>query len=166
MIGTAVFYRRLNMKRLVAAGGLALVLLNGGHQTHAFCQLTDCTEAAAKEECGCCHDWSDDCCSNSKPKHCEPSDSGRSPCEGIASERHHESCPNPESCWCCQPSAPQQAPSPVDADTVVEALMSYTATLAIIVDLDLASPHAFGGAAAEASERSFDRCVRLCRFLV
>jgi len=162
-----VFNRRLNMKRLVAAGGLALVLLNGGHQTHAFCQLTDCLDAASKEaESHCCRGRSDDCCSNSKAKHCEPSDSGSTSCESIASEHHHENCPNPESCWCCQPSAPQQAPSPIEADTVVDVLTTFSATPAIIVDLDSAPPEAKGGAVVDSTERAFDLCVRLCRFLV
>jgi hypothetical protein len=167
MIGTAVFYRRLNMKRLVAAGGLALVLLNGGHQTHAFCQLTDCVDAAATEaESRCCQGRSDDCCSNLKAKHCEPSDSGCLPCESIVSEHHHESCPNPESCWCCQPSAPQQAPSPIEADTVVDVLTTFSATPATIVDLDSAPAETMGGAVVDSTERAFDLCVRLCRFLV
>jgi hypothetical protein len=162
-----VFYRRLNMKRFVAAGGLALVLLNGGLQTHAFCQLTDCADtAAAKEECGCCHDRSDDCCSNSMLKDSEASDSGCSSCESIASEHHHESCPNPESCWCCQPSAPQQAPSPIEADMVVDILTTSSATPASIVDLDSAPAEAIGGAVVDSTARAFDLCVRLCRFLV
>lgn len=162
-----MFYRRLNMKRFVAAGGLALVLLNGGHQTHAFCQLTDCVDAAATEaESRCCQGSSVDRCSNSKSRHCESSDSGRSSCESIASERHHESCPNPESCWCCQPSAPQQAPSPIEADTVVDVLTTFSATPAIIVDLDSAPSEAMGGAVDDSTDRSFDLCVRLCRFLV
>ncbi|MBA4105989.1 MAG: hypothetical protein C0485_09540 [Pirellula sp.] len=167
MIGTAVFYRRLNMKRLVAVGGLALVLLNGGHQTHAFCQLTDCMDAAAAEaESHCCQGPSDDCCSNSKAEHCEPSDSGCSPCESIASERHHESCPNPESCWCCQPSAPQQAPSPIEADTVVNVLTTFSATPTVTVDLDSASSEAMDGSVVDSTDQAFDLCVRLCRFLV
>lgn len=162
-----MFYRRLNMKRLVAAGGLALVLLNGGHQTHAFCQLTDCVDTAATEaKSYCCHSPSNDCCSTSTAKQCEPSDSGHSSCEGIASERHHESCPNPESCWCCQPSAPQQAPSPIEADMVVDALTTVSATPTVIVDLDSASPEAMGGAVVGSTERAFDLCIRLCRFLV
>ena len=162
-----MFYRRLNMKRLVAAGGLALVLLNGGHQTHAFCQLTDCVDTAATEaENHCCQSSSNDCCSKSKAKHCGPSESGRSSCESIASEHHRESCPNPESCWCCQPSAPQQAPSPIEADTVVDVLTTFSATPAIIVDLDSAPSEAMGGAVVDSTERAFDLCVRLCRFLV
>ena len=162
-----MFYRRLNMKRLVAVGGLALVLLNGGHQTHAFCQLTDCVDAAATEaENHCCQSSSNDCCSKSKAKHCEPSDSGCSPCESIARESHHENCPNPESCWCCQPSAPQQAPSSIAADAVVDALTTFSATPAVIVDLDSAPPRAVGGAVDDSTDQSFDLCVRLCRFLV
>lgn len=162
-----MFYRRLNMKRLVAVGGLALMLLNGGLQTHAFCQLTDCVDAAATvAESHSCHGRANDCCSSSPSKHCEPSDSGCSSHESLASGHHHDSCPDPASCWCCQPSPPQQAPSSIAADAVVDAMTTFSATPAAIVDLDSAPPAAVGGAVDDSTDQSFDLCVRLCRFLV
>ena len=167
MLESAVFYRRHNVKRLVVASGLALVLINGAHQTHAFCQLTECVEAAAQEaESHCCHDRSQECCSLSKPEHSESAMSDCPPCASVVSEQHHDNCPNPDACWCCQPSAPQQAPSPIEADTVVDVLTTFSATPAIIVDLDSAPSEATGGAVVDSTERAFDLCVRLCRFLV
>jgi hypothetical protein len=157
------------MKRLVAACGLALMLINSGQQTHAFCHLTDCADSASESKGG-----ETKCCQSRARKSCQHSEkyqvgstrdcSTNSP--KIVGEQHGHDCPNPNSCWCCQPTPPQQAPSPIEADTVVDVLVTCIAPHAVIVDLGATRAEISQSIENPSVERAFEVCVRLCRFLV
>lgn len=165
----SVFYRCQTMKRLIAACGLALMLINSGQQTHAFCQLAECADAVVQS-----HGVDSKCCQIRARKSCQHSEETRvsrteacpSDTPSIAAERHGRDCPNPTSCWCCQPTSPQQAPSPVDADMVVDVLATCVAPHAAIVDLGVDSSVISQSIENPSAERAFEVCVRLCRFLV
>lgn len=165
----SVFYRCQKMKRLVAACGLALMLINSGQQTHAFCQLTDCADSALESNGGetkCCQSRTRKSCQHSEKGQVNSAEACSTDSPKIVGEQHGHDCPNPDSCWCCQPTPPQQAPSPVEADTVVDVLATSIAPHAAIVDLGVTSSEISQSIENPSVERAFEVCVRLCRFLV
>ena len=165
----SVFYRCQKMKRLVAACGLALMLINSGQQTHAFCQITDCTTSAAESDGGdakCCQSCARKSCQHSEECQVSPAEACLTDSPVIVAEQPGHDCPNPNSCWCCQPTPPQQAPSPDEADTVVDVLATSIAPHATIVDLGVSPSEISQSIENPSVERAFEVCVRLCRFLV
>lgn len=164
-----VFYRCQKLKRLVAACGLALMLINSGHQTHAFCQLTECADSAVASDSAngkCCQSRVRKSCQHSKHQETVSAETRQATAPSLVSEQHRHDCPNPNSCWCCQPTPPQQAPSSVEADTVVDVLATTIAPHAVIVDLGVTSSEISQSIENPSVERAFEVCVRLCRFLV
>ncbi len=165
----SVFYRCQKMKRLVAACGLALMLINSGQQTHAFCQITDCTTSAAESDGGdakCCQSCARKSCQHSEERQVNRAETSPIDSLIVVAEQHGHDCPNPNSCWCCQPTPPQQAPSPIEADTVVDVLVTCIAPHAVIVDLGATRAEISQSIENPSVERAFEVCVRLCRFLV
>lgn len=165
----SVFYRCQKMKRLVAASGLAIILLNCGQQTHAFCQLTECGAAMARADVvgsKCCQSRFRKSCQHSSVPEVAATEARPASSPLIVSEQHGHDCPTPDSCWCCQPPPPLQAPSPIDADRVVDALVTSIAPHAAIVDLGIAPSEISQSIENPSVERAFEVCVRLCRFLV
>lgn len=165
----SVFYRCKKLKRLIAACGLALMLINSGQQTHAFCHLTDCVASASESEGGetkCCQSRARNSCQHSEKGQVGSAEACSTDSPRIVAEQHGHDCPNPNSCWCCQPTPPQQAPSLIEADTVVDVLATSIAPYAAIDDLGVTSSEISQSIQSPSIERAFEVCVRLCRFLV
>lgn len=145
-------------RQLIAAIGLAALLVNGALQCHAWCLLTDCgTEQSGEEKC----------CQKTARKTCGQKCGKRTTSEENESRAvsHREGCPNPEQCVCCRTPAPQQAPTPVDSQAVVGSMLA-TLGFAIVVPDTLGLSDGLTCFDSAASSRSFDVCVKLCRFVV
>lgn len=160
-----MFYRLTIAKRIVAACGIALVVLSCVQQTHALCRMTGCQPRATAEEMATC-----DCCD--KPLQCqhdgEPADhhaTDSGVAANVCADQHTPACPSPGHCVCCQQLPTPTQSSPVDAGSLLAALDCFCCDSTPTILDDAAS----GWSTADspiAHERSIDLCARLCRLLV
>jgi len=154
------------LKRLIAACGVALMLLDSGQQVHALCQLTGCQprcEAQANDDC-CQHTGQKSCQRRARPTNHGPALLAVHSCCQHSS--HAPRCPAPENCVCCQssPVALQSAvtvtPSDVDLCYAVHQLDDLTASFSASDSCWVASRN------CKRDTHALATCVRLCRFLV
>lgn len=159
-----MFHRSSITKRVIAFCGVWLTFVSCMQRTHAFCELYGCSTSVNQQV-------SDDCCETSAADekcphkhHCKSR-----PATNVESTRtavdHQPTVPCDERCWCCQAPLPQQAPAPIDAESVTQPpVLSNGSTFA--ATLLNAAPAGWALTANESSpQRAIDVCVRLCRFL-
>jgi len=145
-------------RQLIAAIGLAALLVNGAQQCHAWCLLATCDAGQPSEE-KCCHKAVRKVCGHKCRK---LTTSAEAECRAVA---HREGCPSPEQCVCCHTPDPQQAPTPVDSQAVVGSIMAVSSFIGVVSQ----SPDLTEGVDCRhsaTSSRSFDVCVKLCRLVV
>lgn len=163
--GLSVFYRLNIAKRIVAACGIALVMLSCLQQTHALCQLTGCRSLESSEhraDCGKCPAQPKCKHSCARPVEKPAGSYLASHCDNGS---HDRSCPTPGKCMCCQaPPTPSQS-SPVDAESLTTASLTYSNWGSVTTSVDLAAVGWDTSTSRISPERSIETCVRLCRFL-
>ena len=115
-----MFYRNHNLRRTIGLLGVALALLSGIQQGHAFCYLAGCDSASTRAEqsdqmadslvaaCSCSR-----ACNKTRTK-----SSASIACEGVANQS--EPCPCPPACWCHQ--LPEPLGLPASASVSVDLL--------------------------------------------
>lgn len=141
-------------RQLFAAIGVAALLVNGAQQCHAWCLLTECSAKPGAED-SCCKKAAHNACGKRKT-------SAKTENRDLS---HRQGCPNPEQCVCCQAPTPQQAPTPVDVQAVIECIAALSDFVGIAPQLPaLADDLVFRDWGS--SSRSFDVCVKLCRLVV
>jgi hypothetical protein len=159
-----VFHRSSITNRLVAFCGVWLTFASCMQRTHAFCELYGCSTSGKQQVSG-------DCCetiaANDKCPHKHRCKS--KPAKNVEAAKnakdHQPTAPCDERCWCCQAPLPQQAPAPIDAESVTQPLVLsngsiFTSTLLNVV------PAGWAPTANESlPQRAIDICARLCRFL-
>jgi hypothetical protein len=160
----SVFHRSSITKRVIAFCGVWLTFVSCMQQTHAFCELYGCSNSEKQQVLG-------DCCETNagdeKCPHKQRCNSGRT--QSVESTKvavdHQPTVPCEDGCWCRQAPSPQQAPVPLDAESLTQPLVMYSG--AMLVATSLNAPQAGWAATIYESspERAIDVCVRLCRFL-
>ena len=154
-----LFHSRTIMKRLFALGGVWLTFAAGLQQSGSLCQLIHCgcdataSRVVADVHADCLHrheDHEHHAAHRQSDHHDDAAGRTDGPCQ--------------RDCWCCQPPAPQQQPTSLDADALTQPAATGAATATLAVDASAPSLHATNNASA--SERAVDVCARLCRFLV
>jgi hypothetical protein len=160
-----VFYRLTIAKRIVAACGIALVILSCVQQTHALCRVTGCRPQATAGVTATC-----DCCE--EPAHCQhdcdPADHHPTGVDAVSScctNQHAPACPSPNECACCRQLPTPTQSSPVDAGSLLAAIDCICCDSTPTVIADVASSWNTADTPI-AHERSIDLCARLCRLLV
>ena len=159
-----MFFHSHIAKRVIASFGILLTAVSCGQQTHAFCELYDCTQPDKEQ-------LSDDCCQKHLPKkkcsHSHAPECGKLPKvqSPLGAANCQPAVPCDEGCLCCQTPSPQQAPAPLDAESVTQpsATCSCTTLTAAWVDAD--SSRWSTTSSQSSPERALDICVRLCRFM-
>jgi len=169
-----MFYRNYNLKRVVGLLGVALAMLSGIQQNHAFCLLSGCgSPTASFEKTGektgrsvavCCSSQS---CSNMLAKSSASTASASTGCQNV--DKQSDSCPCPPSCWCHQSPEPLGLPTSASksldllSQSTVETLLPSTSQ----AGSDPCSPHDLETTIGTSSiESVILHCAKLCRFLI
>jgi hypothetical protein len=146
------------LRRFIASIALAVVLVNCAQQCRAWCLITCCIEEA--RELASCQHSSVNVCTGHCSHHAQSRDDSTK-----KNSSRSESSHNPKPCDCCATPEPQHAPSVVDADAVVDGLLTVVDFYCVTFRTPIANA-ASPGLDDIASSCAFYLCVKLCRFVV
>jgi len=163
-----MFYRNHNLRRAIGLLGVALALLSGIQQGHAFCYLTGCDSASTRVEqsdqmadslvaaCSCSRT-----CNKTRTK-----SSASTACEGVANQS--EPCPCPPACWCHQLPEPFGLPTSasVHVDLLSQSIGQSHTLMTTVAGCDRRSLYDLETTIGASFESVMLRCAKLCRFLI